>query len=171
MSRIVWCITNNTRCSTVHNNYFNKMIKQQLIHAFHMPGTPHPAGRHLHCLLSMWSSSGYSLSPSRGAELLTLLLKKSPSSLHRKLILATYINNLILLPFKIQNNKWFNKTWALHEQLYSTMMSELQLHLLADGCIAFRTQRLWHLSTRLNINLIAWLIHQVLTRDKRTISF
>uniref|UniRef100_A0AAZ1X3V8 G-protein coupled receptors family 1 profile domain-containing protein n=1 Tax=Oreochromis aureus TaxID=47969 RepID=A0AAZ1X3V8_OREAU len=51
---------------------------------------------HLNWLLSMWRSSGSTLSPSRMAELLTLSLRERPATLRRKPISAACIRDLVL---------------------------------------------------------------------------
>uniref|UniRef100_A0A8C6KJ02 Cadherin domain-containing protein n=1 Tax=Nothobranchius furzeri TaxID=105023 RepID=A0A8C6KJ02_NOTFU len=62
----------------------------------------HPGGILIRCLrcinwlLSMWRSSGSTLSPSRMTELLTLSLRRSTNTLRRELILAACIRSLAL---------------------------------------------------------------------------
>uniref|UniRef100_A0A668U6F6 CARD domain-containing protein n=1 Tax=Oreochromis aureus TaxID=47969 RepID=A0A668U6F6_OREAU len=79
---------------------------QQVGHAWntsprrHLRSIPVRCPNHLNLLLSLWWSSGSTLSPFLLAELLTLYLKERPATLPRKPIFAACIRNFILSAFR-----------------------------------------------------------------------
>ncbi|KAL3987830.1 uromodulin [Sarotherodon galilaeus] len=89
-------------CLGEHQGLPRPAKNAQVLGWWDVPRTPHLGGilvrcpNHLIWLLSMWRSSGSTLSPSQMAELPTLSLRERPASLWRKLISTACICDLIL---------------------------------------------------------------------------